>query len=215
MCVVLTKAVSVMRSWLADGEQVHIRCRAHARILVWPITVGLLLIVGASAALAKLQPTQFASWAPEATHLREPAIVLLLTAVILIEIAYPLRRVIRWANTRYVLTSQRVVIRGGNVRRRQEDFVLARMQGVNMRQKLGQRMVGAGELDFQLLEGGVRTLHNVPHIQDFKNYTHEVWVELFRASFQQAPGQGYYASDVDVVQTGRKRKGLRKIGRAN
>lgn len=202
-----------MRSWLVEGEQVSVKCRPHPRILVWPITVGLLLIVAASAALAKLQSAQFASWAPGAAQLREPAIVLLLTAVLLIEIAYPVRRVIRWANTRYVLTNQRLVIRRGNLRRSQDDFVLARVQSVDMRQKLRQRIVGAGELDFHMVTGGVRTVHDVPHIQEFKNYTHEAWMKLFRASFQPAPGQGYYAEEVDPSESQSIGKEQRKLGR--
>lgn len=202
-----------MRRWLADGEQVLVQVRPHARILVVPVAVGLLLVMVTSAGLAKLQPAEYYQWAPDAMELREPAIVLLLTAVLLVEIAYPLRRVVRWANTRYILTSERVVIRRGNLRRRQEDCVLARVQSVDMHQKLRQRMVGAGELDFHMTSGGVRTVHDVPHIQAFRNETHAAWMKLFRASFQQAPGSGYYAEDVGADEDDLIGKELRKLGR--
>ena len=52
-----------MHKWLLAGEQVEIRCRPHARILIWPITVGLFIILWGSAALAKLQPEPFEDWA--------------------------------------------------------------------------------------------------------------------------------------------------------
>lgn len=212
-----------MRSWLADGEQVQVKCRPHSRILVWPIAVGLLLVMAASAALAKLQPSQFSSWAPNAAELRQPAIVLLLTAVVLVLVAYPLRRVVRWANTSYLLTNRRVVVRRGKLRTVQEDYYLARVESVDMRQKLRQRMVGAGELNLRMVAGGVRTVHEVPHIQEFRNHTHRAWEQLFRASFQQAPGPGYYAdlgyyadevgSDGDGMKKNLTGKELRKLGR--
>ncbi len=206
-----------MRKWLLDGEQVLLKCRPHARILVWPIAVGLLLVMAASAALAKLQPAQFAGWAPNASELRQPAIVLVLTAVVLLLVAYPLRRVARWATTSYVLTSQRVVVRRGRLRLLQEDYYLARVESVDMRQKLRQRMVGAGELDFHMTAGGVGTIHDVPHIVEFRNHTHRAWTHLFRSSIQQPPGPGYYADgvglDADGIRRKMTRKELRKLGR--
>lgn len=212
-----------MRKWLKDGEQVLLKCRPHSRILVGPIAVGLLLVMATSAALAKLQPLQFASWAPNAMELRQPAIVLLLTAVGLLLVAYPLRRVVRWVNTSYVLTSRRVAVRRGILGRQQEDYYLARVESVDMRQKLRQRMVGAGELDFHMVAGGVRTVHDVPHIQEFRNHTHRAWEQLFRASIQQAPGPGYYADsgyyadeggpDEDGMRRNLTGKELRRLGR--
>jgi hypothetical protein len=173
--------------------------------------------MAASAGLAKLQPAQFAGWAPQAAELRQPAIVLLLTAVGLLLVTYPLRRVVRWANTTYVLTDQRVVVRRGRLRRQQEDFYLARVESMAMRQKLRQRLVGAGDLDFHLAAGGVRTVHEVPHVAEFRNHAHRVWTQLFRESFQQAPGAAYYAdgvgSDVDGMKNNLTGKELRKLGR--
>ncbi|MGA7205743.1 MAG: PH domain-containing protein [Specibacter sp.] len=206
-----------MRRWLADGEQVQSISRPHSRILIAPLSVGLLLVMGTSAALAKLQPGEYAGWAADFPQLREPAVVLLLTAVILVGIAYPLRRVIRWANTHYILTSQRLVVRRGGLRRRQEDHVLAQMQGMDVRQKVRQRMVGSGDLELHMANGSIRTVHEVPNIHAFRNYAQEQWMKLFRASLQQAPGLGYYAEDVDFEEAGMIEneigKELRKLGR--
>jgi hypothetical protein len=206
-----------MRKWLADGEQVQCISRPHSRILVAPLAVGLLLVMGTSAALAKLQPAEYYGWAADFPQLREPAIVLLLTAMVLIQIAYPVRRVIRWANTRYVLTSQRLVVRRGTGRRHQEEHHLVQVQGMDVRQKIRQRMVGSGDLVLQMSNGSTRTVREVPNIHAFKNYANEQWMKLFRASFQQAPGPGYYAEDVDFEEDGmidnEIGKELRKLGR--
>ncbi|MGO4384991.1 PH domain-containing protein [Specibacter sp. RAF43] len=197
-----------MRSWLADGEQLIVRCRPHPRMLVFPIAVGLLLVVAGSAALAWLQPGQFARWAPAGQAFRQPAIVLLLTVVLLVEAAYPLRRVVRWAGTKYLLTNQRMVVRQGLLRRRQQNYVFARVHHVGFRQKMRQRPVRAGELDFDMGPDGIRTIPDVPEIQQFVNFTHEAWTELFRASYQHPVMDAYYADGVGM--TGKE---LRKLGR--
>jgi len=188
-----------MRSWLAEDEQVIIRSRAHSRILVWPVTVGLLMISACSAALARLQPAVFAQWAPGAAPFREPAIVLLLTAVLLLQVAYPIRRVVRWASTWYILTSRRFVVRSGNLRRHQQDHWLEQVEQVDMRQKLRQRIVGAGELEFYMMNGGLRRISDVPHIAAFKNKTDEAWTQLVRVPLPQTPSLGYYADEDDTT----------------
>lgn len=188
-----------MRNWLADNEQVIIRCRPHSRILVWPITVGILMVAATAAALAKLQASEFEKWAPDARVFREPLIVLLLSAVILLQVSYPVRRVIRWANTWYILTSHRFIVRRGRLRRHQVDIQLEAVERVEMRQKLRQRVVGAGQLEFYMMNGGHRTIADVPYVAAFKNETDEAWTQLFRGTLAQTPSLGYYADEDDLT----------------
>lgn len=206
-----------MRNWLADGEQVLIRCRPHARILVWPVVVGLLVIMGAGAALARLQPVQYASWAADVPLLREPAIVLLVTLVLFIEILYPVRRALQWAGTRYILTSRRFVLRRGTLGRRSHECLLTQVHSIEMRQKLRQRPVGSGELDVHLQNGTRHTFHEVPCVDEFHAEVQTAWSQALRASFQQAPGPGYYAGQVGLGANDDdghlNGKELRKLGR--
>lgn len=202
-----------MHKWLLEGEQVEIRCRPHARILAWPITVGLLLIMLGSAALAKLQPGPYSKWAPDWETLREPAIVLLVAAVGLTLLLYPVRRVWRWNWTRYFLTSRRLLVRRGMLGRFIAVYTLEQVQEVRPVQKWRQKMVGSGDLQLHMYQGPVRLLHEVPELTRFNGETQQAWTKVFRtsmASIQQTPQPGDYAGEVRM-----REKGLRKLGRDN
>lgn len=199
-----------MRNWLLEDEQVVIRCRPHSRILVWPITVGLLLVLVGSAALAKLQPVPFAGWAPGAGPWREPAIVLLVAVVVILELAYPVRRVLRWAWTRYILSNQRLLVRRGPWGRIEEIHVLEQVEEVRPVQNWRQRMVGSGDLQLHMFRGAMRTVAEVPVLKRFNGETQHVWTRVFRASIQQTSHQGDYAGEVGMTE-----KERRKLGRNN
>lgn len=177
-------------SWLQEGEYVLIDSRPHSRILLWPITVGLLLILGASAALAKLQPVSFSQWAPQSWPLREPAIVVLLTVVGLVLLAYPVRRVLRWASTHIVLTNQRLVVRRGPRRRNAQFHVLAGIEEVRPVQNWRQKLVGSGDLQLHMYRGKMRTIKEVPVVKEFNSETQRAWTAVLTAAIQQTPQQG-------------------------
>lgn len=177
-------------SWLQEGEQVLIDSRPHSRVLLWPITVGLMLILGASAALAKLQPGPFSEWAPQSWPLREPAIVVLVTGVVLLLLAYPVRRTLRWASTHLILTNQRLVVRHGPRRRNAKFHPMVQIQEVRPVQNWRQRLVGSGDLQLHMYRGQMRTIKEVPVLKEFNSETQQAWTAVFRASIQQTPQQG-------------------------
>lgn len=200
-----------MHKWLLEGEHVEICCRPHARILAWPITVGLLVILLGSAALAKLQPGPFSDWAPGMEPWREPALVLLVLGASLFLLLYPVRRVCRWAWTHYFLTSQRLLVRRGPFGRFTAIYTLEQIQEVRPVQKWRQKMAGSGDLQLHMYMGPMRTVAEVPSLTRFNEETHQAWTKVFRtsvASIQQTPQPGGYASEV-----GMREKGLRKLGR--
>ncbi|MDJ0317100.1 MULTISPECIES: PH domain-containing protein [Arthrobacter] len=181
-----------MRSWLRSREQVVIRCRPHSRILIWPITAGLLLVLVGSAALAKLQSVPFAQWAPSsaAAPWREPAIVILVVAVVLLELIFPVRRVLRWNWTRYILTNQRLLVRRGPLSRIEQIHDFEQVQEVRPVQKWRQRMVGSGDLQLYMYRGAMRTVAEVPDLKSFNEETQQAWTRVFRESIQQTPREG-------------------------
>ncbi|WP_269939451.1 PH domain-containing protein [Arthrobacter sp. HY1533] len=194
-----------MRNWLLEGEQVELRCRPHARILVWPITAGLLAILAGSAALAKLQPVPYSQWAPDAAPLREPAMVLLVLLLGFFLLLYPVRRVLRWNFTRYILSNRRLMVRGGMLGRTRAEYLLENVQEVQPAQNWRQRMVGSGDLKLHLLGGTERTVAEVPELNRFNGETQKAWSVAFRA----AQPAGYSGDD------GTSEKELRKLGRDN
>lgn len=200
-----------MHKWLLENEQVQIRCRPHARIIAWPIIVGLVLIFLGAAALAKLQPGPYALWAPNLETLREPAIVFVVAAVSLMLLLYPIRRVWRWAWTRYILTSHRLLVRRGPFGRLIASYSLEQVQEVRPIQKWRQKLSGSGDLQLHMHMGPTRTVWEVPALTRFNGETQQAWSHLLRTSvlpLQQTPTQGYYAD-----QVGMRKKELRKLGR--
>lgn len=197
-----------MPRWLLADEQVEIRCRPHPRILLWPITVGLALIFAGSAGVAALQPGPFAKWASGAETLREPALFLVIAVVLFLLVIYPLRRVLRWAGTRYILTNQRLLVRRGLLAQVKETHVLEQIQEVRPVQKWRQRMAASGDLQLHMFRGPMRTIAEVPALYRFNNEVQQVWTKVIRASIQQTPYQEGYSGDVDTTE-----KELRKLGR--
>ncbi|MFC8302232.1 PH domain-containing protein [Specibacter sp. NPDC057265] len=199
-----------MHKWLLDGEQVEIKCRPHARVLIWPITVGLFIILWGSAGLAKLQPAPFDDWAAGAEPLRGPAIVLLLAVVAFLLVLYPLRRVLRWNSTRYVLTSRRLLVRRGLLQRSMESYFLEQLQEIRTVQSWRQRLVGSGDLQLFLLAGSVRTVPEVPFLRSFNSEAQQAWSLAARFPVQQTPRLGDYAGGENMSE-----KELRELGRNN
>lgn len=188
-----------MRKRLLKGEQVLLRSRPHSRVLLWPLAVGLLVIFAAAAALGRLQETQFQSWASDFPSLRQPAIVLLLTAVIVIEIIYPIRRLLSWEATRYILTNHRLVIRQGHLARRTTEFYLSETKSLLLKQKLRQRMVGSGDIQLEMLSGNLNTVSEVAFVAEFLAETQSAWRLALRGNVQQAQGFSYYSGEADFL----------------
>ncbi|MFQ4149690.1 PH domain-containing protein [Arthrobacter sp. LAPM80] len=179
-----------MPKWLLEDEQVELRIRPHPRPLIWPITVGLMLLFIGFAGLGALQPVPFARWAPGAAALRQPAVALVSTGVIFMLLAYPVRRVLRWVFTRYVLTNQRLLVRRGVLGRIKEIHVLEQVQEVRPVQNWRQKMVGSGDLQLHMYRGPVRTIAEVPVLNRFNSETQQAWTKVFRESIQQSPRPG-------------------------
>lgn len=199
-----------MHKWLLEGEQVEIRCRPHSRVLVWPITVGLFIILLGSAGLAKLQPGPFNDWAAGAEPLRGTAIVLLLAVVAFLLVLYPVRRILRWNSTRYVLTNQRLLVRRGMLQRSMETYFLEQIQEIRTVQSWRQRLVGSGDLQLYLILGSVRTVAEVPVLRRFNSEVQQAWSLASRRAVQQTPRQGDYSGVESMSE-----KELRELGRNN
>lgn len=130
---------------------------------------------------------------------------MLLVALGFFLLMYPVRRVLRWNFTRYILSNKRLMVRRGMLGRTRAEYLLENVQEVRPLQNWRQRMVGSGDLQLQLLGGTVRTVAEVPELNRFNGETQKAWSVVLRAA---QPGD-YAGND------GMNEKEQRKLGRDN
>jgi len=79
-------------------------------------------------------------------------------------------RWLRWRFKRYVLTNRRVIVENGVLSRNVESIALDRIQNTIMHRPIGDRMIGAGNIEIESAgRDGTETLHLVPRAETFYN----------------------------------------------
>jgi uncharacterized membrane protein YdbT with pleckstrin-like domain len=130
----LTRAeTALMRRYLAPGEQVQLETRPHGIALARPL-VHALLIAGAGAALVVFGPRVHWLLSPVGAGLLGAAAVLALAAVL------------RWDRTQFVLTTEKLFVVHGIVRRRAAAVRLSRIGALEVEQTLLGRVLGYGTI---------------------------------------------------------------------
>jgi uncharacterized membrane protein YdbT with pleckstrin-like domain len=121
---------------LSEDEELIYDLRPHWLTLVLPVLITLVVVVAVGAAWVVIP----------AGDLQQPAqlavgvlgvVVLLLTVV---------GRVLRWATTHFVLTTERLIFRSGVVAKFGREIPLERINDVTFSQSLFERLIGAGDL---------------------------------------------------------------------
>jgi uncharacterized membrane protein YdbT with pleckstrin-like domain len=132
-----------MRAALAEGEEVQLEARPHGVALVAPLfRTALLAALGA--ALVVLGPRLVWLLAPVGAVLLGVAAVLALVAVL------------RWDRTIHTLTTEKLVVEYGVLRRRAATVRLSRIGALEVEQSIAGRLLGYGTVVAGDLE--------VPHV---------------------------------------------------
>lgn len=140
---------------LVPGEQVVMHRHPHWKMLVLPVLV-LLLVVGIGSYLAALVSAQtwalFAWLALAAVGL---ALVVWLTVV----------PVVRWRTTHFVITSRRVLVREGVLSRQGLDIPMSRINSVQFRRTVLERLLGCGTLIVESASDDPLEFDDVPSVE--------------------------------------------------
>ncbi len=172
-------APAAMRKALLPGEQLICTTRPQARSLIWPVTAGILALAAASFAAAWVgrgNLNRLLPWLPQgSTPYLTLACVILGVAVLLL---FTLPRVIAWNSTRYVLTSQRILIVNGVLAKVTRQYLLAGVQAVQTRQELLQRPLRSGTITLELRHGGFGVLSDVPEVETFRSFIQDALDDL-------------------------------------
>jgi uncharacterized membrane protein YdbT with pleckstrin-like domain len=140
---------------LVPGEQIVMHKHPHWKMLVLPV-IALLLVVGIGVFLAALVSAQ--PWAPWAW---------LGLGVVGLGVAFRLTLlpVLRWRTTHFVVTTRRVLIREGVFTRNGIDIPMSRINSVQFRHTLVERMLGCGTLIIESASDEPLEFDDVPGVE--------------------------------------------------
>jgi uncharacterized membrane protein YdbT with pleckstrin-like domain len=141
---------------LTEDEHLVLRLHPHAKTLIGPLSVAV-LVVAAALIAEVLIPSSSAS----------TVIRLVLAAVaILAVMLWLIVPVLRWRTTTYELTTRRMRVRSGIVTRHGRDIPLARINDVSFEKGLLDRLLGSGRLVVESAgEHGQILLNDIPRVE--------------------------------------------------
>ena len=141
---------------LTDDERLVLRVHPHAKTLIRPVSVAVLVVVVALVAEVMI-PSGSAA----------PLARLVVAAVaILAVMLWLMVPVLRWRTTTYELTTRRLRMRDGIVTRHGRDIPLARINDVSFTKGLLDRLFGSGRLVVESAgEHGQILLNDIPRVE--------------------------------------------------
>jgi uncharacterized membrane protein YdbT with pleckstrin-like domain len=140
---------------LVEGERVVVHKHPHWKMLILPVLV-FLITVGLGAFLAALVSAQ--SWAGIAW------IAIAVVGVVLI-VWLTLVPLVRWRTTHFVVTTRRVLVREGVLSRQGIDIPMTRVNSVQFRHTVLERVLGCGTLVIESASDEPLEFHDVPGVE--------------------------------------------------
>jgi uncharacterized membrane protein YdbT with pleckstrin-like domain len=130
------KGLAFPERLLSEDEELIYDLRPHWLTLVVPVLITLAVVVAVGAAWVVIP----------AGDLQQPAQLAVGVLGVVVLLATVAGRVLRWATTHFVLTTERLIFRSGVVARFGREIPLERINDVTFSQSLFERMVGVGDL---------------------------------------------------------------------
>jgi uncharacterized membrane protein YdbT with pleckstrin-like domain len=121
---------------LSEDEELIYDLRPHWLTLVVPVLLTVAVVLGVGAAWVVM---------PNG-NLQQPARMAVGVLGLVVLLAAVAGRVLRWATTHFVLTTERLIFRTGVVAKFGREIPLERINDVTFSQSLLERMIGAGDL---------------------------------------------------------------------
>ena len=141
------------------GEELVLDLRPHWIALARAGLVTLVVVIGWIVAAARLDG------APVWAALAIGALVI---------VWWPVRDVVRWATSHFVVTSDRVIHREGLIAKNSMEIPLEAINDVRFRQGIFERMIGAGDLIIESAgTRGTETFEDIPHPEQVQKTIYE------------------------------------------
>lgn len=140
---------------LVEGEQVVLHKHPHWKKVVLPV-LALLVVAGLGSYLAALAGARNGPpWVMIAIIVVALALIVWLTVV----------PIIRWRTTHFVVTTRRVLIREGVLSRHGIDIPMARINSVQFRHNIIERILGCGTLFIESASDEVLEFDDIPEVE--------------------------------------------------
>jgi uncharacterized membrane protein YdbT with pleckstrin-like domain len=148
---------------LGQGEVEELHLRTHAKALIAPALVLLMVAVATGLALAYLPPSvlPWAAWAVAAI-------------AVLVVILWTVAPFLRWLTTTYTFTNRRIITRRGIINKSGHDLPLTRINNVAYERSLSDRIFGCGTLRLTTAADEPVVLEDIPDVER----VHVVMTEL-------------------------------------
>jgi uncharacterized membrane protein YdbT with pleckstrin-like domain len=141
---------------LIDDEQVVLQLRSHAKALLWPFVVFILLVAAAIVTF----------WLSGRGTLSDMVTWVVLGAIVLLAIIFVFWPWLNWRLSSYTVTTQRVSERSGVFRRVGRDIPLYRINSISIEKDFTDRILGCGTLIIaDASEKGGMVLDDVPRVE--------------------------------------------------
>ncbi|NMM34181.1 MAG: PH domain-containing protein [Phycicoccus sp.] len=125
--------MAISQKLLSDGEHVVLSVRTHAKALIWPVVL-FILVVTSVLTVAYRQPDN-SVWGLVAAAVAVPVLIV-----------WTLIPFLRWMTSTYTVTNRRLITRHGIITRTGRDIPLFRINDVAYEKGLLDRILGCGTL---------------------------------------------------------------------
>ncbi|WP_163797510.1 PH domain-containing protein [Mycolicibacterium sediminis] len=158
---------------LAADERVVLHRHPHWKRLIGPILVLLLVTAAAAFGAAVVNQTD---WEPTATNIVMIVIGVVWAIIVGWLVLWPF---LNWRTTHFVITDRRVMFRHGLLTRQGIDIPLARINSVEFRHGLLDRMLRTGTLIIESAAQDPLEFHDIPRVEQVHSLLyHEVFDTL-------------------------------------
>ena len=149
------------RRLLADHEELILDLRPHWIALVLPTLAAILILVAEIVIFANFDPPRLVAW------------IAWIAGVVLF-LAIPVRALLAYVTSHFVVTSDRVIHRSGWLAKRSMEMPLERINDVRFQQSVLERAVGAGDLIIESGgEYGQNHFSDIRHPEDVQKLIYE------------------------------------------
>jgi len=147
------------RNLLSPGEEIVVDSHPHWKALVWPVIVAVLSVAAGGVAAWWLDGADMSDAVRLALGIG--IAVLLVAAAIALAVA----PFIRWFTTHFVVTDRRVIFRTGVLTKTGIDIPLARINTVQFRHGLVDRLFRTGTLIIESASDDPLEFDDIPHVE--------------------------------------------------